>query len=98
MLRITSQAMEDFVTLKLEGTVKGPWVDELQKAWLSSTDRSSGKLVKVDLAGVSFIDPEARNLLLRMQREGTLLEGASIFIRHLLDGQNGNQTATRQAD
>lgn len=83
--------MEDFVTLKLEGTVKGPWVNELQKAWLSSTDGSSGKRVKVDLAGVSFIDPEARNLLLRMQREGTLLEGASIFIRHLLDEQNGNQ-------
>ena len=55
------------MTLKLEGIFKGPWVDELQKAWSSSTDGSSVKQVKVDLAGVSFIDPKARMVLLQMQ-------------------------------
>jgi ABC-type transporter Mla MlaB component len=94
MLRITSHAKEDILTLKLEGSLKGPWVEELQKAWSSSADRPSGKPVKVDLAGVSFIDPKARNLLLRMQGEGVRLEGASIFLRHLLDEQNGETTAT----
>jgi ABC-type transporter Mla MlaB component len=97
VLRITSHAMEDSLTLKLEGSLKGPWVDELQKAWSSSTDGSSGKPVKVDLAGVSFIDPKARNLLLRMQGKGVRLEGASIFLRHLLDEQDGKTTATRKA-
>jgi anti-anti-sigma regulatory factor len=89
--------MEDSLTLKLEGSLKGPWVDELQKAWSSSTDGSSGKQVRVDLAGVSFFDPKARNLLLRMQGEGVRLEGASIFLRHLLDEQDGETTVTRKA-
>ena len=89
--------MEDLLTLKLEGSLKGPWVDELQKAWSSSTERPSGKQVKVDLAGVSFIDPKARNLLLRMQGEWVRLEGASIFLRHLLDEQDGETTATPKA-
>ena len=88
--------MEDFLTLKLEGSLKGPWVDELQRAWSSSTGRSSGKPVKVDLAGVSFIDSKARTLLLRMQAEGVRLEGASIFLRNLLD-EDGETTATRKS-
>ena len=83
--------MEDLLTLKVEGSLKGLWVDELQKAWSSSIEGSSGKQVTVNLAGVSFIDPTARNLLLRMQREGAKLEGASAFLRHLLAEQNGNR-------
>ena len=53
--------------------------------------------MKVDLAGVSFIDSKARNLLLRMQGEGVRLEGASIFLRHLLTEQDGKTTAMPKA-
>jgi ABC-type transporter Mla MlaB component len=87
MLRITTQKLTDSTSLKLEGTLKGPWVDELQKAWSALADK--GKSVNVDLHGVSFVDASGRDLLLAMQREGSVLNGASGFLRNLLEQTNG---------
>ena len=89
VLRITNRPMTDSLTVKLEGTLRGPWVDELQQAWSAATDKSPGKPMTVDLAGVSFIDSRGRELLLQMQREGAVLDGASLFLRHVLDGKAG---------
>jgi anti-anti-sigma regulatory factor len=79
--------MTDSLIVKLEGTLRGPWVDELQQAWSAFTDKSPAKPMTVDLAGVSFIDSRGRDLLLRMQGQGAVLDGASLFLRHVLDGK-----------
>jgi ABC-type transporter Mla MlaB component len=81
--------MADSLTLKLEGSIKGPWVDELQRAWSASLKALPGRPVKVDLAGVSFIDAEGRELLFRMKKAGAILQAASPFVRQVLDGQDG---------
>jgi ABC-type transporter Mla MlaB component len=81
--------MTDSLALKLEGSIKRPWVDELQKAWSASAGTSPRKPVEVDLAGVSFIDATGRDLLLQMQQAGTVLVGASPFLRYVLDGNAG---------
>ncbi len=78
------------VFLKLEGAVKGPWVDELRKAWLTSVKMTGGEPISIDLDAVSFIDARGRDLLLRMQREGVALNGASGFLRQVLEGTNTN--------
>lgn len=78
--------MKDSESLKLEGSIKGPWVDELQKAWSASADESPSRPVTVDLAGVSFVDERGRHLLLEMQQAGAILQGASLYLRHVLDG------------
>ena len=36
------QKTSDSVVLKLEGSVKGPWVEELRKAWLTSATMAAG--------------------------------------------------------
>ena len=90
MLRITIQRASDVVLLKLEGSVKGPWVDELRKAWLTSAKMAGGEPMSIDLDAVSFIDARGRDLLLRMQREGVALKGASGFLRQVLEGTNTN--------
>ena len=90
VLRITIQKASDVVLLKLEGSVKGPWVDELRKAWVTSAKMASGEPMRIDLEAVSFIDTRGRDLLLRMQREGVALKGASGFLRQLLEGTNTN--------
>lgn len=82
--------MTDSLALKLEGSVKGPWVDELQKAWSASAETLPGRPVKVDLAGVSFIDARGRDLLLRMQKAGAVLQGALPFVRQALDSKDTN--------
>jgi anti-anti-sigma regulatory factor len=96
VLRITSQSTTDFLTVKLEGTLKGPWVDELQQAWSASTDKSPRKPVKADLAGVTFMDAKGCELILQMQKAGVILEGASPFLRHVLDGKAGEPRKSKK--
>ena len=76
---------DDAVVLKLEGSVKGPWVEELRKAWHTSVTMAAGEAVRVDLAAVSFVDGRGRDLLLEMRREGANLDGNSSFLRHILE-------------
>jgi anti-anti-sigma regulatory factor len=90
VLRITIQRTSDVVLLKLEGSVKGPWVDELRKAWLTSAKMAGREPVSIDLGAVSFVDARGRDLLLRMQREGGALKGASGFLRQVLEDRNIN--------
>jgi hypothetical protein len=90
MLRITIQNTSEVVLLKLEGSVKGPWVEEMRKAWLTATTMASGKPLNANLAAVSFIDVAGRDLLLRMRKQGVVLIGASSFLRHILG--DGSET------
>jgi len=84
------------VVLKLEGRVKGPWVEELRKAWLASAKIADGEPVSVDLGAVSFIDGRGRDLLLRMRGEGVALNGGSSFLRHILEDGNTNLDGLKQ--
>jgi hypothetical protein len=90
VLRITIQRTPEVALMKLEGSVKGPWVDELRKAWLASAKMAGGEPMSIDLGAVSFIDARGRNLLLRMQREGVALKGASGFLRQVLEERTTN--------
>jgi len=98
VLRITVQRDSNAVVLKLEGRVTGPWVEELRRAWISSTKVADGELIEVELSGVSFVDAKGRDLLLRMQREKVDLKGASGFLRQLLkDGNEKVKQSSRDA-
>lgn len=77
VLRITTKESSDSVLLKLEGGIKGPWVDELEKTWSALAKDTP---VKVDLSAVSFVDERGSDLLLRIQKNGGVLEGASAFL------------------
>lgn len=88
MLKITIQNPCSDAILKLEGSLKGPWVDELRKAWLTTANLAAGQPVSVDLAGVTFADALGRDLLLRMRKEGVALNGGSSFLRQLLEDRN----------
>lgn len=96
VLRITIQNTSNALLMKLEGSVKGPWVEELRKAWLTSAKTADGEPVNIDLGGVSFIDAHGRDLLLRMQQEGATLRGGSSFLRHILG--DGTTNAERPSE
>lgn len=85
MLRITSAEDNECSSLKLEGSIRGPWVFELAKAWRSISSAKPGRKLRVELSGVSFADWEGRKLLLDMQHGGAQLNAASVFLRHMLD-------------
>ena len=64
MVRITSDEHGNCVLLRVEGSLRGPWVAELERIWQSS--RAPDKHVCVNLEGVSFVDDPAKGLLRRM--------------------------------
>jgi ABC-type transporter Mla MlaB component len=84
MLRVTQMDDQQGRTLKLEGKLSGPWVEELRKCWeTQGKDRRQGAL-RVNLREVNYVDNRGRDLLIEMEHEGVSLVEESDFIRHLL--------------
>lgn len=65
-------------TLRLEGHLGGPWVDELRR----SCDRvlSEGKQLTLDLSEVSFVDHDGIGLLRGLKRTNVKLRNCSPFV------------------
>lgn len=82
MLKITLETGQGLTTLQLEGKLAGPWVEELQKFWRSVRANLQGVAsLRVDLAGVSFIDEAGRELLAGMYDSGAELVASGCLTR-----------------
>jgi hypothetical protein len=63
MLRITIHETAKGQTIKLEGKIAGPWVEEFNRAWHSLAPSLGSRVLHLDLCGVAFIDANGRQLL-----------------------------------
>lgn len=70
MVRITTQATDDELVLKLEGCLAGAWVRELDICWRDAVERLNGRRMRVDLTGVCHADAAGRALMALMYRAG----------------------------
>ena len=85
MLRITRNGGVGGVpTLKLEGSIAGPWVGELRKAAESSL--TEWRALKLDLSAVGFVDPAGAQLLRELTQAQVKFSGLSQFVAELLHG------------
>ena len=66
------------VTLKLEGRVVGPWVNELLQ--VCETLLTEGLAPKLDLTDVTFADADGVALLSNFKTRGISLENCSPFV------------------
>lgn len=84
----TLQCSRAAETLRLEGHLGGPCVDELRR----SCDRvlSQGKQLTLDLSDVSFIDHDAIGLLRRLKRRNVELRNCSPFVALRLQEDSAN--------
>ena len=85
MLRITTSDINEKVTLKLEGKLSGPWVEEFERCWHLTTDIYKKKSLVVDLSGVTFVDPAGKKLLCTVCGEGAQLMGSGLMPKSLID-------------
>jgi outer membrane protein len=85
MLRITTTDTDEKVTLKLEGKLSGPWVEEFERCWHMSADIYSKKGLVVDLSGVTFVDAAGKKLLCSISSEGAQLVGSGLMPKSLID-------------
>ena len=73
MFRITTRGADGELVLTLEGTLTGPWVDELNTCWHTVVAAAPGARLRVDLSSVCRVDSEGRDLLSAMHRSGARL-------------------------
>ena len=84
MLRITRNGgVGRIPTLKLEGSIAGPWVGELRKVTESSLAES--RTLTLDLSAVGFVDPAGAQLLRELTAQ-VEFSGLSQFVAELLHG------------
>ena len=90
MLKITGQrrAATDTMSIVLEGKLAGLWVEELNSYWSQiSGNQQSGAVV--DLTGVTFIDPNGKELLTKLWQQGAELRAAGCLTRCVVEEITG---------
>lgn len=86
MLRITPIPVErPASTLRLEGKLVGPWVDEL--AQVCTQLEKSATLLQLDLSGVRFADAAGVHLLRCLRDQGVVLTACSALLTELLQAE-----------
>ena len=93
MLRITFVEESEPAMLKVEGKLRGPWVDELKRSWSDFSRRHPVRSIVVDLTDVTSIDSEGNKLLRKMSSEGAKFQCGHLmkFILDQLErGQDGS--------
>ena len=87
MLRITVvESSKIAVTLRVEGRITGPWVEELRTACNMHTFAGEVQL-SLELADISFADAAGIALLRELRNRGVGLMGATPFLaEQLKDG------------
>lgn len=89
MLRITIQPSSNGTTLKLEGKVSGPWVQDLERFWQRVRENALHRPVRVDMTSVLLVDWDGSRVLKGMQEDGAELMGEDSFIKSMID--NGDE-------
>jgi hypothetical protein len=69
MLRITLQENEKVHSMKLEGKIAGPWVEEFNRSWQSLEPLPSSRELQLDLREVAFVDAKGRELLRKIYQQ-----------------------------
>lgn len=83
MLKISlAGADESTTTLRLEGRIIGPWVDELRQ--IGELALSEGRGLKLDLADVSFVDEGGLATLTSFKSRGAIVANCSPFVEEQL--------------
>ena len=84
MLRITVKVDLEVLTLRLEGSLSGPWLKELDDSWQRSLDCQHVLNRLVDLTGVTFVDAAGKNCLAAMHRQGAEFVAADCMIKAIV--------------
>lgn len=78
MLKISDPTASPTVTLKLEGRLIGPWVEELREA--CETHLQASRRVKLDFTDVSYADRDGVALLVKLRQNGVEIINCSVFL------------------
>jgi ABC-type transporter Mla MlaB component len=86
MLRIHTETSPDGITLRLEGKLVQPWVDEVAKVWTAFEEQGQDtRRIRIDMEDVSFVDGHGKSLLFLFLQAGCQLHGSRVYIRGVIE-------------
>jgi hypothetical protein len=62
-LKITIQEHDEAIEMKLEGRVAGPWVAELNRAWVETAPTLGQRTLSIDIQHVTYADAGGKHAL-----------------------------------
>ena len=71
------------VTVRLEGQMVGPWVDQVRQA--CEPLLTGGQTIVLDFAAVSFVDRDGVALCRRLRQARATLRNCSPFVKEQID-------------
>jgi hypothetical protein len=81
MLRITIHTHPTCLTFQLEGKLAGPWVGELAACWQRTVVEEGRPVDRVDLAELTSIDAEGKQLLAAIHARGAELVATDCLMK-----------------
>lgn len=84
MLRITHLDALEEVTLKLEGSLVGIWVKEMEAVWCSAQSTLAGRPLVVDMKAVDRVDQAGVYLLSLLRLKGVRLVASGAAMTELV--------------
>jgi len=85
MLRIIVRDKGEATSFSVEGKLTADVASELEGCWQAALERQPLKPLVVELAAVSFVDSESRELLTRMRRRGVSLLPTGFLMKAIVD-------------
>lgn len=98
MLKISIQDEPNLVTMKLEGSLAGTWVIELEDSWRAVTPKLADRQLRLHLAEVQRVDTAGRYLLALLRDRGVDLAAEGVVmvevVRAIAEDWPANQAQT----
>lgn len=85
VLRISLQDEPKRITLKLEGRLAGPWVDELAQSWFEIAGKATGRSLVIDLRETTYVDAQGKKLLEDMFEAGAELVACDCLTKSIVE-------------
>lgn len=71
-------------TLIVEGTLIGPWVDELRTTWRNTSQDLGGRKLVIDLSNLTVIGCEGEDAIFDLMKQGATFSCSGVLTRHVL--------------
>jgi hypothetical protein len=71
-------------TLLVEGTLIGPWIDELGTTWRNATQDLDRRKLVIDLTNVTVISHEGENAIFDLMKKGANFSCSGVLMKHVL--------------
>ena len=84
MLRITVHEASQQITFKLEGSLTGSWVMELEDCWRTASSNPTDRLLRLDLTEVDSVDSAGTYLLALLHNRGVQLIASGVVMTELV--------------